>query len=63
MYFLIKKENISEIVSLWLKNWNQRVDTGLMHVVTQVSKKRWAYLRMDLYAGEGLIGGEIRYIF
>ena len=36
---------------------------GLMHGVTQVSKKRWAYLRRGLYLGEGLIGREIRYIF
>ena len=72
IYFLIKKI-ISEIVPLWLKNQNQRVDTGgayarrrlyeggLIRGVTQVSRNRWAYLRRGLYAGGGLIGGEIRY--
>ena len=34
----------------------------LIRGVTQVSRKRWAYLRRGLYAGGGgLIGGEIRY--
>ena len=66
--FLIKKI-LSEIVPLWLKNRNQCVDIvwgrggayarGLIRGVTQVSRKRWAYLWRGLYAG-GVIGGEIQ---
>ena len=36
---------------------------GLIRGVTQVVRKRWAYLREGLYAGEGgLIGREIQYL-
>ena len=45
IYFLIKKKLISEIVPLWLKNRNQRVDTGE------------AYTRRGLYE-EGLYAGK-----
>ena len=33
-----------------------------IHGITQVLRERWAYLRESLYAGVGLIGGEIRYV-
>ena len=46
------KKFMSEIVPLWLKNRNQRVDTGGRGGVMRL----WAYARMGLYEG-GLIGG------
>ena len=36
---------------------------GLIRGVTQMVRKRWAYLRGDYTRGGGLIRGEIRYMF
>ena len=65
MYLIIRlfthyKRFVPEIVPLWLKNRNQRGHSG----VTQVLRKRWAYLRWVYTGGGGgggLIGGEIWY--
>ena len=61
--FTHKRKLVPEIVPLWLKNRNQCVhirglmrgkglyEEGLIRGVTQVVRKRWAYVRRSLYAG------------
>ena len=54
--FTHSRKFVPEIVSLWLKNRNQRVDTGggclyegeLIRGVTQVLRKGWPYQRGGL---------------
>ena len=67
-----QRKFVLEIVHLWLKNQDQRIykgrlmQGGLIHGVTQVLRKQWAYLQGGLSAGgpicRRLVGEEFWYV-